>query len=72
MVYIDTFVNENFDKLITFPKGSTQYRLVFSTVFCKYLMSQLFGEQILEFGLFKFFSWPHLLAEAACTYFVSW
>ena len=49
------FVNENFDRLITFPKGSTRYRFVLSIVFRKRLMSPLFDEEILEFGLLKFF-----------------
>ena len=49
------FVNEIFDRLITFPKGSTRYWFVLSFVFRKCLMFPLFGEEILEFRLLTFF-----------------
>ena len=49
------FVNKSFDRLIAFPKGSTRYRFALSIVFHKRLTFPSFGEEILEFGLFKFF-----------------
>ena len=49
------FQNENFDRLITFLKGSIQYRFAFSIAFRKRLIFTLFGEKILKFGLLKFF-----------------
>ena len=48
-------VNKGFDKLITIPKGSTQYQFVLSIVFRIRSMFPLFGEVILEFGMLKFF-----------------
>ena len=45
------FVNEKFDKLITFPKGSTQYQFFLLIGFCKRLMFPWFGEEICIFLL---------------------
>lgn len=47
-------MNENFDKLITFPKVSTWYQFFLSIIFRKHLMSPWFEEVILEFALLKF------------------
>ena len=49
------FVNENFNILITIPKGSARYWFVLSIVFRKRLMLQLLGNEILKFVLIFFF-----------------
>ena len=64
-------MNENFDIFINFPKGSVGYQFVLSIVFRKRLIFPLFGEEILKFGLLKFFlglcCW-----QRPRTFFVSW